>query len=68
MESQKALKKFHQTLKTMIKMYCIEHSREWDEGIHLLLFAICKSVQESYMMNKQFYFTRSKGKEIKFIY
>ena len=46
-ESQGAMERFHQTLKTMIKMYCIENSRDWDEGVHLLLFAICVSVQES---------------------
>ena len=46
-ESQGALERFHQTLKTMIKMYCIENSRDWDEGIHLLLFAVRESVQES---------------------
>ena len=39
-ESQGALKRFHQTLKTMIKMYCIENSKDWDEGVHLLSF--CK--------------------------
>ena len=31
----------------MIKMYCIEYSRDWDEGVHFLLFAVRKSVQES---------------------
>ena len=46
-ESQGALERFHQTLKTMIKMYCIENSKDWDEGVHLLLFAIRESVQES---------------------
>ena len=46
-ESQGALERFHQTLKTMIKMYCIENSKDWDEGLHLLLFAVRESVQES---------------------
>ena len=46
-ESQRALERFHQTLKTMIKMYCIENSKDWDEGVHLLLFAVRESVQES---------------------
>ena len=46
-ESQGALERFHQTLKTMIRMYCIENSRDWDKGVHLLLFAIRESVQES---------------------
>ena len=39
-ESQGALERFHQTLKTMIKMYSIENSRDWDEGIHLLFSAL----------------------------
>ena len=46
-ESQGAVERFHQTLKTMIKMYCIENSKDWDEGVHLLLFAVRESVQES---------------------
>ena len=46
-ESQGALERFHQTLKTMMKRYCLENSKDWDEGIHLLLFAIRESVQES---------------------
>ena len=46
-ESQGALERFHQTLKTMIKMYCIENSKDWDEGVHLLLLAVRESVQES---------------------
>ena len=46
-ESQGALERFHQTLKTMIKMYFIENSKDWDEGVHLLLFAVRESVQES---------------------
>ena len=46
-ESQGALERFHQTLKTMIKMYCIENRRDWDEGIHLLFFPVRESFQES---------------------
>ena len=45
--SQGALERFYQILKTMIKMYCIENSRDWDEGVHLLLFALRESFQES---------------------
>ena len=33
-------------LKNMILSYCID-TNDWDEGIHLLLFAVCESVQES---------------------
>ena len=46
-ESQGALERFHQTLKNMIRSYCFDTERDWNEGIHLLLFAIRESVQES---------------------
>jgi hypothetical protein len=46
-ESQGALERFHQTLKNMIRMYCHDTEKNWDEGIHLLLFAARDSVQES---------------------
>ena len=31
----------------MIRSYCFDTEKHWDEGIHLLLFAVRKSVQES---------------------
>ena len=46
-ESQGALERFQQTLKNMIKIFCFNPGKDWDEGIHLLLFAIRESVQES---------------------
>ena len=46
-ESQGALARFHQTLKNMIRSYCFDTEKAWDEGIHLLLFAVRESVQES---------------------
>ena len=46
-ESQGALERFHQTLKNMIRSYCFDTEKDWDEGIHLLLFAVRESVQES---------------------
>ena len=46
-ESQGALKRFHQTLKNTIRSYCFDTENDWDEGIHLLLFAARESVQES---------------------
>ena len=46
-ESQGALERFHQTLKNMIRTYCFGSEKDWDEGIHLLLFAARESVQES---------------------
>lgn len=46
-ESQGALERFHQSLKTMIKAYCVENEKDWDEGVPLLLFAAREVVQES---------------------
>ena len=46
-ESQGALERFHQTLKTMIRAYCAEHKKDWDTGIPYVLFATGGSVQES---------------------
>ena len=44
-ESQGALERFHQTLKNMIRSYCFDTEKDWDEGIHLLLFAVRESVK-----------------------
>ena len=46
-ESQGALERFHSTLKNMIRTYCLDNEKDWDEGISLLLFAVRESVQES---------------------
>ena len=46
-ESQGALERFHQTLKNMIRSYCFDTDKDWDEGIHLLLFAVRECVRES---------------------
>lgn len=46
-QSQGALERFHQTLKNMMEAYCFEESKDWDEGVHLLLFAVRESVHES---------------------
>lgn len=46
-ESQGALERFHQTLKTMLRAYCLQTGKEWDEGIPFLLFAVRETVQES---------------------
>ena len=43
-ESQGALERFHQTLKIMIKIHCFDPGKDWDEGIHLLLFAFRETV------------------------
>ena len=46
-ESQGLLERFHQTLKNVIRSFCFDTENDWDEGIHLLLFAVRESVQES---------------------
>lgn len=46
-ESQGAIERFHQTLKSMLRSYCLEFSKDWDEGVHLLLFAVREVVQDS---------------------
>ena len=46
-ERQGALERFHQNLKNMIRSYCFDTENIWDEGIHLLPFAVRESVQES---------------------
>ena len=32
-ESQGALERFHQTLQNMIRSYCVNTEKDWDEGI-----------------------------------
>ena len=39
--------RFHQIMKFVIKAYCLEFARDWDEGIHIVLFAAREAVQES---------------------
>ncbi|XP_076049398.1 uncharacterized protein LOC143030081 [Oratosquilla oratoria] len=46
-QSQGVVERFHQTLKRVLRTFCIETGRDWDEGVDLLLFAIRDSVQES---------------------
>ena len=46
-ESQGALERFHQTLKTMLKTYCNDHQKDWDKGVPFVLFAAREAVQES---------------------
>lgn len=46
-ESQGAIERFHQMLKSMLRKYCLSSSREWDEGVPLVLFGIRETVQES---------------------
>lgn len=46
-QSQGALERFHQTLKSMLKKYCQDTAKDWDEGVPLVLFAVRETRQES---------------------
>lgn len=46
-ESQGALERFHQTLKSMLRAFCLEFQKDWDEGVPMVMFAVREVVQES---------------------
>ena len=46
-QSQGALERLHQTLKSMIQAYCFQEKKDWDEGISFLLFAMREAIQAS---------------------
>lgn len=45
-QSQGCLERIHQTLKSMIRAYCVQTGKDWVEGLHFLVFAARDSVQE----------------------
>uniref|UniRef100_A0A3P8WEH2 Gypsy retrotransposon integrase-like protein 1 n=1 Tax=Cynoglossus semilaevis TaxID=244447 RepID=A0A3P8WEH2_CYNSE len=46
-QSQGALERFHQTLKSLLRAYCTELDRDWEEGLPWLLLAAREVVQVS---------------------
>ena len=46
-ESQGALERFHQTLKSMLTKYCFETEKDWDDGVPYMLFYTREACQES---------------------
>ena len=46
-ESQGALERFHQTMKSMLRKHCHDSQKDWDESVPLVLFAAREAVQES---------------------
>lgn len=46
-ESQGALERFHQTLKSLLRGYCVQLNHDWEEGLPWLLLAAREVVQES---------------------
>lgn len=45
--SQGELKHFHQSLKSMMKKFCYQFHKDWDNGVHLVLFVVRESIQDS---------------------
>ena len=46
-ESQGALERYHQTLKSMLRAYCLETGRDWADAVPWLVFACREVTQES---------------------
>lgn len=46
-QSQGALERFHQTLKSLLRTYCEELGRDWEEGLPWLMMAVREVTQES---------------------
>lgn len=46
-QSRGALKRFHATLKTMLRTYCMGNQEDWDKGVSFVLFAMREATQES---------------------
>ena len=46
-QSQGALERYHQTLKSMLRKFCEETGQEWDKGVPFLLFATGEVPTES---------------------
>ncbi|KAI2655857.1 Retrovirus-related Pol polyprotein [Labeo rohita] len=46
-ESQGALERWHQTLKSTLRKYCLETENDWDDGIPMVPFAVRDARQES---------------------
>ncbi len=46
-QSQGAVERFHQTLKMMLRTYCLASGKDWAESLPFLLFAVREVEQES---------------------
>ena len=38
---------FHQTLNNMMKTFCLDSHKNWDDGVNILLFATREAFHES---------------------
>ena len=46
-QTQGAIERFHQTLKTMLKTFVLEHQKDWDVALPFLMFAARSYVHSS---------------------
>lgn len=46
-ETQGALERFHQTLQSLLRTYCVELGRDWEEGLPWLMLSVREVSQES---------------------
>lgn len=46
-QSQGAVERFHQTLKMMLRTYCLASGKDWAESLPFLMFAVREAEQES---------------------
>ena len=46
-QSQGALERFHQTLKVMLRSFCHDHDKDWDQAVPYVLFAVREVPGES---------------------
>uniref|UniRef100_A0A3B4TE40 Gypsy retrotransposon integrase-like protein 1 n=1 Tax=Seriola dumerili TaxID=41447 RepID=A0A3B4TE40_SERDU len=46
-QSQGALERFHQSLKSLLRSYCVQMDRDWEEGLPWLMLAARDVTQES---------------------
>ena len=46
-QTQGALERCHQTLKSLLRKFCFEQDQEWDEALPYMLFAIRETPNES---------------------
>ena len=46
LQSQGVLERFHATMKNMLRTHCLEHQKEWDQGLLFISFAAREAIQE----------------------
>lgn len=62
-ESQGAMEWYHQTMKTMLRKYSMEHTKDLDHGVPFLLFTMREILQESldFSLNELVFANRVRG-------